>query len=143
MAKNVEDFAREVLLVCVVNAKTMRRMISYASANADTYLRMLAVAGAITVAKHMYLAGHYLFKAFLSRGYDLKRRYAKAGDWAIITGASDGIGKAIALELAGRGFNVVLIARTKAKLDEVASAAVAKGVQALPLIFDFSSASNG
>jgi len=42
------------------------------------------------------------------------------GEWAVITGSTDGIGKAYAFELAKRGLNVVLISRTKQKLEEVA-----------------------
>ncbi len=38
----------------------------------------------------------------------------------VVTGASDGIGRAYALELAKNGFNVLLISRTKSKLEEVA-----------------------
>lgn len=38
----------------------------------------------------------------------------------VVTGASDGIGKAFAEDLAKRGFNIVLIARNQQKLDEVA-----------------------
>ena len=37
-----------------------------------------------------------------------------------MTGASDGIGKAYCHELAKQGLNVVLMSRTKAKLDAVA-----------------------
>jgi len=44
------------------------------------------------------------------------------GSWAVVTGASDGIGKAFAFELASRGFNIVLISRTQEKLDIVARA---------------------
>lgn len=45
---------------------------------------------------------------------------ANQGAWAVVTGATDGIGKAYALELARRRFNVFLISRTEAKLREVA-----------------------
>lgn len=38
--------------------------------------------------------------------------------WALVTGATDGIGKQIARELAGRGFNVVLHGRNPAKLSD-------------------------
>jgi short-subunit dehydrogenase len=45
-----------------------------------------------------------------------KHRY---GSYALVTGASDGIGKAMAQELAERGLNVILVARNKAKLDDL------------------------
>lgn len=40
---------------------------------------------------------------------------------AVITGATDGIGKAMAFEFAKQGMNVVLISRTQSKLDECAA----------------------
>ncbi|XP_067152415.1 very-long-chain 3-oxoacyl-CoA reductase [Apteryx mantelli] len=43
------------------------------------------------------------------------------GAWAVVTGATDGIGKAYAEELARRGMKVALISRSKEKLDQVAS----------------------
>ncbi|XP_055682196.1 inactive hydroxysteroid dehydrogenase-like protein 1 [Lutzomyia longipalpis] len=45
----------------------------------------------------------------------------KFGNWAVITGSTDGIGKQYARELASRGINVVLISRTEKKLVEVAN----------------------
>lgn len=72
---------------------------------------------------------------------DVKRKYAKAGTWAVVTGASDGIGRGMALELAKRGMNVALIARTKSKLDEVAAEVTKMNVEARVICFDFSKAS--
>ena len=46
---------------------------------------------------------------------------SKYGPWAIVTGASDGIGKAVASELAKFGLNLVLVARRKELIDELAS----------------------
>jgi short-subunit dehydrogenase len=45
-----------------------------------------------------------------------------SGKWAIITGASSGIGKALAFEFAAGGFNVLLTARNGEKLAKVATA---------------------
>ena len=42
------------------------------------------------------------------------------GSWAIVTGASEGIGKASAKYLAKEGFNVVLIGNTLFKLRNIA-----------------------
>ncbi|XP_029057462.1 testosterone 17-beta-dehydrogenase 3 isoform X2 [Monodon monoceros] len=43
------------------------------------------------------------------------------GQWAVITGAGDGIGKAYSFELARQGLNVVLISRTPEKLQAIAT----------------------
>ena len=45
----------------------------------------------------------------------------KYGPWALIAGASDGLGAAFAAGLADRGLNVVLLARRQAVLDRVAA----------------------
>lgn len=46
----------------------------------------------------------------------LCRRY---GEWAVVTGATDGIGRAVALELARRGLHLVLVGRNPGKLSGV------------------------
>jgi short-subunit dehydrogenase len=45
--------------------------------------------------------------------------------YAVVTGASQGLGRAIALELAARGYGIIAVARTRGKLDEVVSACAA------------------
>ena len=52
-------------------------------------------------------------------GEDFLHRF---GPWAAIAGGSDGIGRAFAEELAGRGLHLVLIARNAAKLEVTAQA---------------------
>ncbi|KAG8455321.1 hypothetical protein GDO86_001499 [Hymenochirus boettgeri] len=46
--------------------------------------------------------------------------FCSLGEWAVITGAGDGIGKAYCIELAKRGMNIVMISRTLEKMQAVA-----------------------
>ncbi|MGA9358783.1 MAG: SDR family NAD(P)-dependent oxidoreductase, partial [Mycobacterium sp.] len=46
---------------------------------------------------------------------------SKYGPWALVAGASDGLGAAFATGLAERGVNVVLLARRQEVLDRVAA----------------------
>uniref|UniRef100_A0A8D3A8M0 Hydroxysteroid (17-beta) dehydrogenase 12b n=1 Tax=Scophthalmus maximus TaxID=52904 RepID=A0A8D3A8M0_SCOMX len=63
----------------------------------------------------------------------------KLGPWAVVTGATDGIGKAYAEELARRGFSIVLISRSQEKLDDVSKAISSKcGVETKTIAADFS-----
>ena len=57
---------------------------------------------------------------------------------AIVTGASGGIGREIALGLAGRGHDLLLIARDAGELARVAEAATAAGAHGQCLVLDLS-----
>lgn len=57
----------------------------------------------------------------MARDADAAAWTARFGPWAIVTGASDGIGRAVAIELARRGINLVLVARRQGLLDDVAA----------------------
>lgn len=58
------------------------------------------------------------------------------GKTVLITGASSGIGAALAREFAGRGANVALAARRLDRLEELKRELEAMGVQALPVVCD-------
>mmetsp|Transcript_24745 Transcript_24745/g.37605 ORF Transcript_24745/g.37605 Transcript_24745/m.37605 type:complete len:330 (-) Transcript_24745:998-1987(-) len=76
------------------------------------------------------------YKMFLRPGKNLKR----FGEWAVITGATDGIGKAYALALAKKGINIMLISRTEEKLKDVAKEIADKGygVETKYIVCDYS-----
>ena len=64
----------------------------------------------------LFLLGH-----FLNVTLDQLERYgAKKGAWAVVTGATDGIGREFSYQLAKNGFNVLLVARNSQLLSETA-----------------------
>lgn len=72
---------------------------------------------------------------------NVRRRYNQDGkSWAVVTGASKGIGAALARELAARGMNVIVMARSKLALDDLCAEIGARNpaVRALPYVLDAS-----
>jgi short-subunit dehydrogenase len=62
---------------------------------------------------------------------------AKYGKWALVAGASEGIGAGLADELGGRGLDLILIARNGALLERVAAEVRARhGVEVRPVVLD-------
>ena len=80
-------------------------------------------------------------KYFVLPRKNLFSRYC--GGWALITGASDGLGKQYAFELAKEGFNIILMARNKQKLLGVAKELkdAYPSTKTSILVFDFSTLS--
>jgi uncharacterized protein len=65
----------------------------------------------------------------------------KYGPWAVIAGASEGIGEQFARQLAAQGINLVLVARRQPLLDELAaSISAATGVQCRAAALDLTAA---
>jgi 17beta-estradiol 17-dehydrogenase / very-long-chain 3-oxoacyl-CoA reductase len=50
-----------------------------------------------------------------------EKRLTDYGSWALVTGATDGIGKAISFELANKGLNLLLLGRNQDKLQDVSN----------------------
>ena len=72
--------------------------------------------GLITVAYILLKLAKWL-KLWFSSPLDVRQ----LGRWALVTGSTDGIGKAFAFAMASKGLNVVLVSRNSQKLNSVAN----------------------
>ncbi|KAI7229356.1 hypothetical protein KC330_g7479 [Hortaea werneckii] len=86
-----------------------------------TGLHCLAGIGIVWTARQLqdlisFVYFHFVRKSSLHR---LKAPDASGPPWALITGASDGIGKGFAQELCDEGFNIILHGRNAQKLHAV------------------------
>ncbi|KAL6458821.1 hypothetical protein MHYP_G00322930 [Metynnis hypsauchen] len=124
---------------------------------------IFTLVGACVVLVYCARLAHVLMMLFLRVWYPLPENFfTSMGRWAgedplpmwhskfqvgvqywsllsiVITGASDGIGKAYTQELVRRGLNVVIISRTKEKLDRLArDIEVKTGVKVITIVADF------
>ncbi|KAH9944744.1 3-ketoacyl-CoA reductase [Amylocystis lapponica] len=107
-----------------------------------TTLFFLAL-GSFTFAKFALRAIGVVLQSFVIPGTSLKKYGAGKGAWAVVTGASEGIGREFALQLARKGFNVVVSARNAGALASLvaeieSSAPAGKKVQTKAIPMDFS-----
>ncbi|NXK60965.1 HSDL1 protein, partial [Sylvietta virens] len=98
-------------------------LYSEISRSCSFYMEALAIVGAwytvrkcVSLALDTYSALRLHVIPKLSEETDLVKKY---GRWAVVTGSTDGIGKAYAEELAKRGVNIILVSRNKEKLEAV------------------------
>jgi short-subunit dehydrogenase len=62
---------------------------------------------------------HFSYKSILEEARMKKIDKNRFGPWAIVTGASSGIGKEFARQIAGSGLHVILVARRQSALEEL------------------------
>ncbi|KAL9257551.1 Very-long-chain 3-oxoacyl-CoA reductase 1-like protein [Drosera capensis] len=70
--------------------------------------------GLLTLAVNLFRLLSRAHTTFFRPPKDLITAY---GSWALVTGATDGIGKSLVFELASRGLNIVLVGRSTTKLE--------------------------
>lgn len=102
----------------------------------DPIVAAAAAVGALVLAKFALKALGAIYRTFLRPAKDPK----KLGKWAVVTGATDGIGKAYSFAFAKKGMNIMLISRTEAKLEAVKKEIDEKnyGVEVKYLVCDYS-----
>ena len=89
--------------------------------------KLIYLTGAYTLGHPLYVFGNHYYNNYrreedtgLKTHLRIQQTYNSTNDkWAIVTGASEGIGKSFAIDLAQSGFNVVLASRSKDKLEKV------------------------
>ncbi|CAM0135547.1 hypothetical protein VKS41_005195 [Umbelopsis sp. WA50703] len=96
------------------------------------------VIGALFTAAKTYSFVRMLLDLLVIPGISLSKFGAGKGSWAVITGASDGIGKEFANQLAKKKFNLLLVSRTESKLQALAGELEqAHGIQTKTYAMDF------
>lgn len=76
------------------------------------WVSLMAIGGLVVI-NYVSIFLEEFYARCIRGGKNLKKRYGK---WAIVTGATDGIGYAYCKELGRKGMNVLLISRTESKL---------------------------
>ena len=81
-------------------------------------IHLLAAFGAILSLTYIYRFANFIW-IYCLRPSSVHKYLHGTNPYAIVTGASDGIGKALAIELYDRGFNLILHGRNEEKTRKV------------------------
>lgn len=79
------------------------------------WILVMSSLGLLTILKYAITLFRFIFISYFRPSKCLK----SYGSWAVVTGATDGIGKAFAFQLAQKGLNLVLVSRDPDKLSMV------------------------
>ncbi|CAI9779377.1 unnamed protein product [Fraxinus pennsylvanica] len=114
-----------MLSTCFIHLKTQ-----------PLWIILLSLLGFLSIIKNTIFLLKWIFITFFRKPKNLK----SYGSWALITGSTDGIGKAFAFQLAKKGLNLILVSRNLSKLKNVSNEIQAKYPNTLTKIFqiDFS-----
>jgi 17beta-estradiol 17-dehydrogenase / very-long-chain 3-oxoacyl-CoA reductase len=96
--------------------------------------------GLLSVCKAFINFLRWVWVMFFRPPKDLK----EYGSWAVITGSTDGIGKALAFELGSKGLNLVLVGRSPSKLETTSKEIHGKyggKVETKSIVIDFAKSS--
>ncbi|KAJ1645296.1 hypothetical protein LPJ64_003106 [Coemansia asiatica] len=107
----------------------------------NTLWVVMMLYGSVASLYYVINAMDMLLDLFVRDPVPLERFGAGKGFWAVVTGCTDGIGKEMALQLADKGFNIIMLSRTSSKLEKMQQSIEVKGVRAISYAVDFANCS--
>jgi UDP-glucose 4-epimerase len=120
-----------------IDTAESQRVLRYQQRDLDDYVQELTKL--MGVKRHLIRLFRPIVRAFLLRRSPYLRA-RRNPDWqgkvAVVTGASSGIGEAIAKKFSREGLRVVLVARSRERLEHVAKQLRALGGEALVIVAD-------
>lgn len=102
-----------------MNKKEEGQTTSYGTFVKNNALYGLAAIGLLYTGRKAMVPFREVYRQYFRPRKDLVARYS--GNWAVVTGASGGIGEQICFQLAKSGYNIVLVADKKMELLETAN----------------------
>uniref|UniRef100_A0A0K0FTM4 Estradiol 17-beta-dehydrogenase 12 (inferred by orthology to a human protein) n=1 Tax=Strongyloides venezuelensis TaxID=75913 RepID=A0A0K0FTM4_STRVS len=105
-------------------------------------LNLIAFGGLLYLGVKVFsILKRILYPYLIASPIDLKK--AAGGEWVAVTGSTDGVGKEYAIQLAKKGFNILLISRNPTKLEYVKNEIqkTAENVMVDTIAYDFTNGS--